>query len=51
MFLVFFLILVANPCFWVNNWGWYVNMRSLSKIGKMKTSKMSVNWPKLGINS
>jgi len=36
---LFFLILGANPCFWVNNGDWYVNMRGMGKVGKKKASK------------
>ena len=38
-FSVFFLILGANPCFWVNNGGWCVNLRSLGNIGRENASK------------
>jgi hypothetical protein len=38
-FSVFFLILGANTCFWVKNRGWYVDMRGMGKISKIKTSK------------
>jgi len=38
-FSVFFLILGANPCFWVKNGGWYVSLQGLGDIGKKNTSK------------
>jgi hypothetical protein len=38
-FFGFFLILGANTCFWVKNRGWYVDMRGMGKISKIKTSK------------
>ena len=35
----FFLILEANPCFWVKNGGRYVNLRGLGDMGKKNASK------------
>jgi len=38
VFQVFFLILGANPCFWVKNGGWCVSLRGMGNIGNKKTS-------------
>ena len=35
----FFLILGANPCFWVINGGWCVKLQGLGDIGKINASK------------
>jgi hypothetical protein len=35
----FFLILETNPCFWVNNGGWCVNLQGLGDMGKNNASK------------
>ena len=43
VFQVFFLILGANPCFWVKNAGEHVNMRSMGEIDKKKRQKMNIN--------
>jgi len=39
IFQFFFLILVANPCYWVKNGGMCVYIVNLGKKGKKKTSK------------
>ncbi len=38
VFQVFFLILGANPCFWVKNGGRYVNLQGMGNVGNKKTS-------------
>ncbi len=50
-FQVFFLILVANLCFWVKNGGCYVNLRGLGEIDKIKTRKNEQKLPNISINS
>ncbi len=47
----FFLILGANPCFWVINGGWHVSMHNLGDIGKIKTSENEQKLAKILINS
>jgi len=46
----FFLTLGANPCSWVKNRDWCVNLRGLGDIGKKNASKNEVKLGKIGIN-
>jgi len=50
VFQVFFLTFGANPCFWVKNGCWYVNMRDLGDMGKKNASKNVEKIAKIGIN-
>ncbi len=50
VFQVFFLSSGANPCFWVKNGDWCVNLRGMGDIGKKKATKNVEKLAKIGIN-